>query len=255
MSIAYHAGQEVMEVYETAFDVELKEDHSPLTLADKRSHEAIINGLRKKHADIPVLSEEGKDISFEERKEWGTFWCVDPLDGTKEFIKRNGEFTVNIALIENGQPVFGVIYAPVLDDMYVGHKEKGAYKIENYSQKAISSFELKDEAIKIPFHNTDVFTIVASRSHMSEETEAFIKDMESKHGQVKTISSGSSLKLCLVAEGKANVYPRLAPTMEWDTAAGQAIVEAAGGTVIIAGSEEPLKYNKENLKNPWFIVK
>lgn len=258
VQIALDAGREILDVYHSdKFEVESKDDESPLTLADRKSHEVIARQLRSKYKDIPVLSEEGQDIPFSERKHWEEFWLVDPLDGTKEFIKQNGEFTVNIALVQGGEPVLGVIYGPDLDTLYVGQKGFGAYKVDQASARKLDTEdELVKEGHQLPFvGNKDVVQVVASRSHMSPETEAFINDLKAKHNRVETTSAGSSLKLCLVAEGSADYYPRYAPTMEWDTGAGHAIVLASGGSVYRADSGEPLEYNKENLKNPWFLAK
>lgn len=255
-NISLEAGNEILEVYSQDFDVEVKEDNSPLTQADKRSHQVIMKGLNAIDSFIPVLSEEGRDIPYSERKDWQQFWLVDPLDGTKEFIKKNGEFTVNIALIEDQYPSMGVIYAPALDVFYFGDKTKGAYKLENASNASIESDEdLIQRSIRLPeIQDQHIVRAVASRSHMSEETEAFIKDLEAKHEKVDVVSSGSSLKFCLVAEGKADYYPRYAPTMEWDTGAGQAIVEAAGGKVTRYEDNKRFYYNRENLLNGWFLV-
>ncbi len=262
---AIQAGEAIMGVYNSEILVEFKEDNSPLTLADKQANEVITNLL--KETPYPILSEEGKSIPYSERKDWERFWLVDPLDGTKEFIKRNGEFTVNIALIENGVPILGVIYVPVTDCLYFSTKERGAYIVNDHNldfefELQINNPDepnemkiLKHSGTKLPMkHNTRPFTAVASRSHLSAETESFINTLKEKHGQVELISSGSSLKLCIVAEGKADVYPRLAPTMEWDTAAGHAIAEAAGKQVLDYTTGMPLTYNKENLLNPSFIV-
>ncbi len=254
-----------MPIYNSEIQVELKEDNSPLTQADKKSNEVITEYL--KDTPYPILSEEGKSILYSERKGWERFWLVDPLDGTKEFIKRNGEFTVNIALIENGIPIIGVIYVPVTDCLYFASKERGAYIVKDHNLEFEFDLQLnnpgeanemsigKHSGIKLPIKkNGRPFTVVASRSHLSEDTETYINKLKEKHGEVEMISSGSSLKLCLVAEGKADVYPRLAPTMEWDTAAGQAIVECAGKKVVDFGTGLPMTYNKENLLNPHFIV-
>ncbi len=253
ITASLQAGKEILKVYETNFTVEYKSDESPLTLADKNAHEVIMSFLRK--TGIPVLSEEGRDIPYEERKRWSKLWIVDPLDGTKEFVKRNDEFTVNIALVENQTPVTGVVYAPVLDVLYVGDKERGAYKIEQASQKKNLLNELNDKN-KLPFdNNKGYFGVVASRSHPNRETEEFIEKLKKEHSHIKIVSKGSSLKICLVAEGSADIYPRFAPTMEWDTAAGDAVVRASGGTVINTKTNNPLVYNKKNLLNPWFVVK
>ena len=247
------AGKEILKVYDTDFNIEYKEDESPLTLADRRAHNIIVSYLEK--TKITVLSEEGRDISFEEREQWEKLWVVDPLDGTKEFIKKNGEFTVNIALVENKKPVIGVVYAPVPDVLYVGDQQKGAFRIEQASKKE-NIFDEFNNANKLPLIvNKDYYGVVASRSHLNKETEGFIDKLKTTIKNIKIVSKGSSLKLCMVAEGVADVYPRFAPTMEWDTAAGDAVARASGATVINAKTNTPLVYNKENLLNPWFIVK
>ncbi|MDQ0162555.1 3'(2'),5'-bisphosphate nucleotidase CysQ [Aeribacillus alveayuensis] len=255
LKISLDAGKEILQVYKNNFGIESKEDHSPLTLADKKSHEIIVKGLSSLYPNIPVLSEEGKSIPFETRKEWNYFWLVDPLDGTKEFIKKNGEFTVNIALIEAGKPVFGIIYAPVLDTAYFAKKGIGSFKLVNASTVEVQDdLELVNASARLSLAiKKEKISVVASRSHLSPETEKYIHQMKEKYGEVDITSAGSSLKLCLVAEGKADVYPRFAPTMEWDTAAGQAIVEQVGGRVVKTDGK-PLRYNKENLLNPWFVV-
>lgn len=254
--VSLEAGKEILVNYAQDFDVEFKEDDSPLTKADKRAHESIMRGLNAIDPNTPVLSEEGRDISYSERREWSHFWLVDPLDGTKEFIKKNGEFTVNIALIEGKYPSIGIIYAPALDVFYFGCVGNGAYKLENASKVEIANEEeLIQKSVRLPkIEDHRVTRAVASRSHMSEETEAFIKELEAKHGEVEVVSTGSSLKFCLVAEGKADYYPRYAPTMEWDTGAGQAIVEAAGGKVTRYEDNERFYYNREDLLNGWFLV-
>lgn len=254
--IAVAAGIDIMDVYSGDMEVEHKDDDSPLTIADKRAHQIIAAGLEKLDADIPVLSEEGNIASYEERKNWKKFWLVDPLDGTKEFIKKNGEFTVNIALIEDSFPVLGIIYAPALDTLYIGAGEKGAVKIAQASNRGFASFDEMWSMGEIisALSPEGPAEVVASRSHMNEETEAFINELKETHDPVNVVSAGSSLKFCLVAEGQAHFYPRYAPTMEWDTAAGQAVVEAAGGSVL-DDSKNRFAYNKENLKNGWFLVK
>lgn len=261
LKAAIMAGKEIRSVYSSgSFYVEQKDDKSPLTEADKRSHKKIADILSE--STLPVLSEEGKTIDFNERSNWKLFWMVDPLDGTKEFIKRNGEFTVNIALIRNGEPILGVIYAPVIDTLYFGCHDTGSYKLEadeEYLSHLMLSQHAADRIIqaatKLPIKSEQkAFTVVASRSHMSPETEAYIDDLRKQHGEVELISKGSSLKLCLVAEGSAQVYPRFAPTMEWDTAAGQAIARYAGFNVVNAVNHQPVIYNKSELLNPWFIV-
>ena len=248
------AGKAIMEIYDTDFKIEYKDDNSPLTTADNASHHVIMTYLQS--TKLPVLSEEGKQLPFEKRKAWHQFWLVDPLDGTKEFIKRNGEFTVNIALVENGIPVAGVIYVPVTDVLYTGIKSEGAFKLKGTGDFKCLVEELKKKAVFLPeIKKTDAFMVVASRSHLSAETEAFIKNLKKDHTHIQIVSKGSSLKLCLIAEGAADIYPRFAPTMEWDTGAGHAIVSAAGGKVVLAEDEKTnVTYNKENLLNPWFIA-
>jgi 3'(2'), 5'-bisphosphate nucleotidase len=237
---AVAAGRAILEVYESNdFAIESKTDHSPLTKADSISHK-VIASILDGYA-LPILSEEGKAIGYDTRKSWDLFWMVDPLDGTKEFIKRNGEFTVNIALIQQGYPIMGVVYVPVTNTLYYGLKNFGAFKKEGNSE-ARPIFVTS---------NTGKITIVASRSHMSAETENFIAGYKG----AQLISMGSSLKLLLVAEGIAQLYPRFAPTMEWDTAAAHAVVLAAGGEVLQMPEKVPLTYNKESLLNPWFLVK
>jgi 3'(2'), 5'-bisphosphate nucleotidase len=247
LTIAEEAGKATLDIYGREFSVEEKEDRSPVTEADKRSNEIIINALSNDYPDIPFISEETKQIPFEQRRNWKYFWLIDPLDGTKEFIKKNGEFTINIALIEGQTPVLGVIYVPVKDVFYYASKRKGSFKIEN-----------KTEPQQIKVHeNTskEKLVVVGSRSHGSDTLNAFIEEKKSEYNEVELISSGSSLKFCLVAEGKADIYPRTGPTHEWDTAAGHAIVLESGKSVYDFETGEPLLYNKENLLNGWFIVR
>ena len=250
---ALEAGKKILEIYQTAdFQVETKDDNSPLTIADKKAHEAIVKHLET--TEIPILSEEGKHLSYDIRKDWKQLWIVDPLDGTKEFIKRNGEFTVNIALVENQVPILGIIYVPVLETLYFGCKEIGSFKIENIKDYSPIN-ELIEKAEKLPIkQERKNYVVVGSRSHMNEETKQFIEELKKEHKNIDFLSRGSSLKFCMFAEGKADIYPRFAPTMEWDTAAGNAIVLYMGGSVKIPNSSEELKYNKENLLNSWFIV-
>lgn len=241
-AIARDAGAAIMEIYAGEFSVELKGDDSPLTCADRAAHRVIVDGLMAATPGIPILSEEGGDIPFQERAGWSRFWLVDPLDGTKEFIKRNGEFTVNIALVEDARVTAGVVYVPAQDTLYFGSLGAGCWK-------STDGEDLMPINVRKAGHDTGL-TVVMSRSHPSPELEKYLQKIK----VAKALPVGSSLKLCVVAEGKADLYPRLGPTMEWDTAAGHAIVEAAGGTVL---TEEgtPLRYNKENLLNPYFIVR
>lgn len=237
--IARDAGAAIMEIYNSDdFDVQLKGDDSPLTKADLAAHNVIVNGLRALPTEYPVISEESADIDWNLRKHWCRYWLVDPLDGTKEFIKRNGEFTVNIALIENGKAIAGVVYAPVLDAMYTGERDKGAF--------------LNDEPISVASEEPETLRIVGSRSHASQETTDWLEKLGKPY---EMVPMGSSLKICLVAEGKADIYPRLGPTSEWDTAAAHAVLNAAGGSIETVDGE-PLQYNqKESFLNPYFIAR
>jgi len=255
------AGKEILKVYETNFDVELKNDKSPVTLADKNASDKIIKYLSP--FNIEVLSEEGKHEDYSIRKHWKKLWIVDPLDGTKEFVKRNGEFTVNIALVENGTPSLGVIYSPVSNDLYFSSKNNGAFKISGSDFSLIKdSIQVKSlefiltKAKKLPIKNDRTnYVVVASRSHMSSETYAHIENLKWHHKTVEIVNTGSSIKMCLVAEGVADEYPRFGPTMEWDTAAGQAILKEANCSLIDYKTNEPMVYNREILLNNWFIAK
>lgn len=255
LKLALDAGKAILEIYATAFQVELKDDHSPLTLADKRSNEILYNGLLK-IGGLPVLSEEMKQVPYDERKSWKNFWLVDPLDGTKEFVKRNGEFTVNIALIENGMPVFGLIYVPVIGKIYYAEKGQGSYSLYAPANIPDSYNEIIALSKRLPIEHgkPGEYTVAASRSHMSQKTEAYITGEKAKHSLVNIVSAGSSLKFCLVAEGKADAYPRFGPTMEWDTAAGHIIVTETGKKLVRFDTMETLTYNKPNLLNPDFLV-
>lgn len=253
------AGKEIMDIYndpKADFGIELKADNSPLTIADKKAHQVIARMLAATH--IPILSEEGAHLDYDVRKAWRCLWMVDPLDGTKEFIKRNGEFTVNIALIELGAPILGVVYVPATATLYFGDTSEGAWRItlSPSTQMLPPTDELLRRATKLPQKREDEdFVIVASRSHMNAETEAYIRRTTNENASVRIISCGSSIKLCRVAEGNADAYPRFAPTMEWDTAAGHAIVQAAGHQVLMTNEQTPLHYNKKDLHNPPFIAK
>lgn len=255
---AIDAGKMIMDIYQNPasdFGIERKADNSPLTLADKASDKLIVEALSS--TPFPILSEEEKQTPYEERKKWKAFWLVDPLDGTKEFIKKNGEFTVNIALIEKEVPVLGVIYVPARKELYYACDQIGAYKLTNADYNLQPSMaDIRANAVRLPLASAHQgIVVVASRSHQTEDTTRYIDNLRKRGQPVTLISSGSSLKICLVAEGSADVYPRFAPTMEWDTAAGHAIALAAGCNVFYIDEKTPLKYNKENLTNPWFIVK
>lgn len=254
---ALAAGREILEVYASEFGVELKEDDSPLTQADRRAHRAIEERLGA--AGLPILSEEGREIPFDERREWARLWIVDPLDGTKEFVKRNGEFTVNIALVEGGYPILGVIYVPVTGVLYYAAVGLGAWRTKvavapGAPLPPLVDLEWGAEPLPVATRGDGPLRIVASRSHLSPETEDFIREQEHAAGRVELVSMGSSLKICLVAEGAADLYPRFAPTMEWDTAAGQAIAEAAGKRFVEYRTGERMRYNREQLRNEWFLV-
>ena len=246
VKIAKDAGKAIMKIYNQDFAVEYKTDNSPLTIADQKANEIIVTSLNRLPVNtllqksIPILSEEGRNVPYDERKNWDYFWLIDPLDGTKEFVKRNGEFTINIALIHKENPVLGVVYSPVLNVCYWAKSNEGAFK----------------DGKKLPLktkRQRDVYKIVASRSHMSSETKDFIEAIDTDKEKV-IVSIGSSLKICLVAEGEANIYPRLGPTMEWDTAAAHAIVNESDGLFNRYIDNSAHLYNKKNLLNDWFVV-
>jgi 3'(2'), 5'-bisphosphate nucleotidase len=241
--IAKEAGNAIMQIYKQNFEVKYKQDGSPLTLADKKANDIIENSLNQLSVSFPILSEEGKEIPYENRKHWEYFWLIDPLDGTKEFVKKNNEFTVNIALICKDTPVLGVVYAPALNICYWAKQDEGAFKDGQ-------RLPLKTEGQR------DTYKIVASRSHMSNETQAFINTIDTGK-EKELVSIGSSLKICLVAEGEADIYPRLGPTMEWDTGAAHAVASEAGQSLRKYKNGQYLKhkYNKEDLVNKYFVVK
>ncbi|OWY24179.1 3'(2'),5'-bisphosphate nucleotidase [Sphingobacteriales bacterium UPWRP_1] len=245
LDIARLAGKAILQIYNNAFDVTQKDDNSPLTLADTASNQVIIDRLTQNYPQIPIISEENKQTAWEERQKWEYCWLIDPLDGTKEFIKRNGEFTINIALIHRQSPVLGLVYIPVQDLAYYAVKGKGSYKVES-GGVAVRIHTRPIEAGK------PVITF-ASRSHRNRETNEFIDRLEEKYGNVTVTGAGSALKFCMVAEGKAHVYPRFSPCMEWDTAAGH-IVAAEAGATVNQPDGSPLLYNKENLLSPYFVV-
>jgi len=250
------AGDAILQVYKKDhFDTILKEDKSPVTEADLKAHRIIEDILQQ--SGIPLLSEEGKDIPWPERRMWNNFWLIDPLDGTKEFIKRNDEFTVNIALVHQKKPVLGIIYAPAEDLMYAAGPSAGARKLKHFNSMRIDSLEsflASGQELPIP-DLKDHYSVVASRTHSNRQTKTFIRSLRKQNPDLKIISRGSALKFCLVAEGSADVYPRMGPTWEWDTGAGQAIVESAGCSVTKYDDGKELLYNKEILTNPWFIVR
>ncbi len=261
ITAALKAGQEILKIYETDFFVQTKSDNTPVTLADKGASDAIIKMLEP--ANIPVISEEEDIPGYGIRKKWERVWLVDPLDGTKEFVKRNGEFTVNIALIQNEQPVVGVIYSPVFKEIYLAASDYGSFKIKqhdvieelNKAETGIAE-RLLNKTVKLPLQALPKkYTIVASRSHLSKELNKHIDQLKNMYGDVDTINVGSSIKQCWVAEGKAHEYLRLGTTMEWDTAAGQCILEQAGAHLIDLETNKPMCYNKENMQNNFFIAK
>ena len=239
--IALEAGKVIMDIYTKDLNVEYKDDKSPLTEADLKSNDIICNSLKKLYPNIPILSEEESQVAYEIRKNWEYYWCIDPIDGTKEFIKKNDEFTVNIALVYKDTPILGVVYAPALDEMYSAKKGSGAFK--NGERLPLVVNKKPENCLKV----------VASKSHLSTETQEFIDNLETKN--IDQVSKGSSLKLCMVATGEADIYPRLAPTMEWDTAAADAIVRESGKMTFQFENNEKVLYNKENLLNPWFVVR
>ncbi len=244
VALAIEAGRRILDVYERQFDVSRKDDGSPLTDADRAAHEVIVARLAELTPSIPVLSEESAKIEYSERAGWQHFWLVDPLDGTKEFVNRNGEFTVNIALIENGAPLLGVVYVPVTGVCYLAVRGQGAWKEQGGCNR---------KPIRVRSYRGGRATVVASRSHRGDAVDKFLAKLKAREGEYDTASLGSSLKLCRVAEGAADVYPRLGPTSEWDTAAAQCVVESAGGRVTDLDGQ-PLRYNKPNILNPWFLA-
>ncbi|MEM7193952.1 MAG: 3'(2'),5'-bisphosphate nucleotidase CysQ [Pseudomonadota bacterium] len=244
ISIAIEAGDEILHVYDRGFEIEYKGDGSPLTEADQRSHALIVERLSEYSPEIPVLSEESTNIDWETRRRWDRFWLVDPLDGTKEFVKRNGEFTVNIALIDHGRPVLGVVNTPVQRLVHAGSETAGAFRQQNGGPPTPISTRTMGKGTTI---------MVASRSHAGPEIESFRQRLEAKTGAVQTTSMGSSLKICLVAEGSADIYPRLGPTSEWDTAAAHGVLAAAGGKITTLNGAD-LTYNKPDILNPWFLA-
>lgn len=260
---AIAAGAEIMTIYtdpNADFQIEKKADNSPVTIADKKAN-ALITAILSKETPYPLLTEEGLHAPYKNRKDWPPMWVVDPLDGTKEFIKRNGEFTVNIAYVKESIPEAGVIYIPVRRELYFADMSRGAYRkrhvlsvseVEEGLEALIASSERLPVASELAHKG---YIVVASRSFLNDETKRFIEDIKKTHSDVTTLSRGSSLKICAVAEGSADEYPRFAPTMEWDTAAGHAIVRAAGGNIYHTDGKTPLTYNKEDLHNPYFIVK
>jgi 3'(2'), 5'-bisphosphate nucleotidase len=241
------AGEQILDIYSRDFEVELKADDSPLTEADRLANTVIMEALATYYPDMPVISEENREVPYNQRSGWSEFWLVDPLDGTKEFIKKNGEFTVNIALVRRGIPVAGVVYLPVDGTLYCAESGAGAFKtmVDGLPERISNDRHYSTE---------NEVSVVASRSHLTPETDAFVEGLRAEGKVVKFLSAGSSLKLCLVAEGAANVYPRFGPTMEWDTGAAHAVVLEAGRKVINLKTGQPLSYNKPSLLNPWFMV-
>lgn len=242
--LAAQAADRILEVYRKGFDVDTKSDGSPLTDADRAAHQLIVQGLAKLAPDIPILSEESDSQVMDARLNWGKFWLVDPLDGTREFVKRNDEFTVNIALIDNHRPVLGVVHLPVSGVSYFAREGDAAYRCDPGGD---------DRVIHVRPYRGGVATIATSRSHPGADLADYLARFEQRQGPFQTLSMGSSIKLCLVAEGRADIYPRLGPTSEWDTAAAQCVVEAAGGRVVDP-KNQPLVYNKPSILNPWFFA-
>jgi 3'(2'), 5'-bisphosphate nucleotidase len=253
INAALLAGEKIMEVYASNdFGTEQKADYTPITIADRQAHQTIVSLLEA--TQLPLLSEEGIHLPYTHRKHWTSYWLVDPLDGTKEFIKRNGEFTVNIALMQDHSPVAGVIYAPVTHELHVGIVGSGAWKIAH--PKANCTLEqIKIDGISLPENKeAHPFTVAISRSHLDQQTTSYLESLRMLHPDLQMIRIGSSLKFCLIAEGVADCYPRFGPIMEWDTAAGHALVKAVGKNVYLMDQTTEIKYNKESLKNPSFIV-
>ena len=256
---AFKAGEEILKIYSTDFYVETKSDNTPVTLADRTSGECISKILAA--SNIPIISEEEEILDYTIRKTWPQVWIVDPLDGTKEYVKRNGEFAVNIALVENNKPVIGIIYAPVLKDIYFAYHNGGSYKITQHDMireltKKNLSEHLFEFAKKLPSQKLPkTYTVVGSRSHLSRDINEHVDKLRNLYGDVDMISVGSSIKQCWVAEGKAHEYLRYGTTMEWDTAAGQCILEEAGCQLIDLETNRPMLYNREDMHNNYFIAR
>jgi 3'(2'), 5'-bisphosphate nucleotidase len=247
LRLARRASKEILSIYQNQFDVTIKSDSSPLTEADTISNQIITDGLKDHFPEIPILAEESRLIPFSDRKNWEYFWLVDPLDGTKEFIKKNGEFTINIAMVYKSKPLFGLIYTPIKETAYFNIPREGVFKTVAGGTIQEVKPNYKRESGQI--------ILIGSRSHGREELQAFTDTMKDKYSKVDLISAGSALKFCLLVEGQADIYPRFTPTMEWDTAAGHALIKEIGKETYLMDSNKILTYNKENLKNPWFIVK
>jgi len=258
VNAAVRAGAKIMEVYESDnFHINAKSDLTPITLADTLAHDEIKLNLGVTR--IPVISEEGRSISYDERISWDLFWMVDPLDGTDEFIKKTHDFTVNIALIENGYPIMGIVYAPAHERLYFAAEEKGSYKKNHVIPNVDAAFTYEDiieNIVKMPIHNNeDKLIVVTSRLNISSETSDYINNLRKENSNTLVIRRGSSLKMCMLAVGKAHIYPRLDTTWEWDTAASQIIAEEAGILVVSYDDGKRLSYNKEDMQNPWFVCK
>ena len=243
LSIAILAGERILEVYDGDVQVELKEDESPLTIADKKSHEVIETGLKKYFPDLPILSEEGEQFDYSTRSKWDLYWLVDPLDGTKEFIKKNGEFTVNIALMKEHRPIWGVVYTPVSKECFWGGKEYGAYYAKGEEDVVQLNGQMKKDS---------VFRFCMSRSHSNQESQNLINAISEKYNESENVKIGSSLKFCRLATGQIDFYPRLGPLREWDMAAGQAVLEGSGGEVYTFEGFKDIPYGKDDLVQPWF---
>jgi 3'(2'), 5'-bisphosphate nucleotidase len=248
IDLLHQAGQAIIDIYNQNFIVELKADSTPITLADQHSNDILTRGLYDCYPDIPVISEENEPVPFKQRKDWDCFWLLDPLDGTREFIKRNGEFAINLALIEHKQPVLGMIYIPVSKTLYYASLGKGCFKITGNSEPLF----LKTSAGK---NQQDRVIVAGSRSHLSAEVYTFVEKLRREYREVELIQMGSAIKFGLIAEGRADFYLRTGRTMEWDTAAGQVIVGEVGKQIYDYKTGHPLIYNKKDLTNPWFIVR
>jgi 3'(2'), 5'-bisphosphate nucleotidase len=271
LTASLEAGRKLLEIYRSDYSVSEKSDRSPITDGDLAADQAIVDILTRQAPDLPILSEEQAEVPYETRRDWQAAWVIDPLDGTKEFLKENGEFTTNIAVVIEGRPVLGVVYAPAVGTIYWGTESGGAFRssVQGEASDVDSAERLTARAQQLPIMAASAsprggrapgatqrrFTIAASRSHLNEETRRYISWLTASRGEPEWITAGSAVKLCLVAEGSADVYPRLGTTMEWDTAAGDAVVRAAGAEVVAYATGAPLEYNKRDLRNPWFVVR
>ncbi|MFW5792906.1 MAG: 3'(2'),5'-bisphosphate nucleotidase CysQ [Bacteroidota bacterium] len=256
VNAALNAGEEVIKIYAQDFHEEIKDDGTPITIADKKANSCILDNLKK--TKLPVVSEESRIADYNERKNWDYYWLIDPIDGTKEFINKNGEFTINIALMKKDSPIAGIIFVPAINQLYFGVDNAGSYSIEidnkNISYLSLQKLLSTSKKLTTPESPTNIYNIAVSRSHLNNRTKSFIEKIKTKSTQINLIETGSSLKFCRLCEGICNIYPRYGKTFEWDIAAGHAILAANGGELYDVNTLKPLKYNKTEMLNPYFMA-